>query len=56
MQVCEIIYIKEAKGWKWRTLAPEGEKRETSAETYLLFYDCVAALRAKGYTSKVKYL
>jgi hypothetical protein len=56
MPVCEIIYVKEAKGWKWRTLAHDGEKRETSAETYLLFYECVAALRARGYTSKVKYL
>ena len=56
MHVCEIIYIEEAKGWKWRTLAQHGEKRETSAETYLLFYDCVATLRAKGYVSKVNYI
>jgi hypothetical protein len=56
MHVCEIIYIKEAKGWKWRTLAQHTEKRETSTETYPLFYDCVVALRAKGYTSLVRYI
>ena len=57
MSICEIIYIKSAKGWKWRTRSSSerGEaKPQTSQETFELFYDCVSAARAKGYQPNVK--
>lgn len=54
--MCEIIYLKNAKGWKWRVLPDEDGRAETktSGETYELFYECVAAARASGYTPNVK--
>ena len=49
MRRCEIIYFKDVRGWKWRTLADEtGVKPETSDESFPLFYECVLAARAKG--------
>jgi len=57
MAICEIIYVKSAKGWKWRTrtLSERAEaKPKTSEETFPLFYDCVSAARAKGYQPNVK--
>lgn len=57
MPICEIIYLKSAKGWKWRVLSARGDaKPRTSQETFELFYDCVSAARAKGYQPNVKYL
>jgi hypothetical protein len=55
MPLCEIIYVKskDGNGWKWRPVSKDA-KRKPSAETYPLFYDCVAAARAKGYTANVK--
>jgi hypothetical protein len=54
MSPCEIIYVKDAKGWKWRSLADESPQRKTSEETFQLFYDCVSAARAKGYKPNIK--
>jgi hypothetical protein len=52
---CEIIYVKEAKGWKWRRLTERGTaKAPASDETFQLFYDCVSAARAHGYHPPVK--
>ena len=57
MTSCEIIYVKPANGWKWRLL-PAQDRQETVAsdETYALFYECVIAARAKGYTLNVRCL
>jgi hypothetical protein len=53
MRQCEFVYVKEKKGggWKWRAVA-EGERAPTtlSQKTYHLFYECVIAARASGYT------
>jgi hypothetical protein len=48
---CEIVYVKDkaAKGWKWRSVSSSGAVR-SSEEVYGLFYDCVVAARAKGFT------
>jgi hypothetical protein len=48
---CEIVYVKDkaGKGWKWRSVSASGAVR-SSEEVYGLFYDCVVAARAKGYT------
>lgn len=55
MRQCEIIYVQDAKGWKWRAISAENEpKREASAETFQLFYECVVAARAKGYFADLK--
>jgi len=57
MKLCEIIYSKKAKGWKWRPLA--GGQRESAAESdeaFPLFYECVTAARAKGYQPNVRCL
>jgi hypothetical protein len=55
MPTCEIIYVQDAKGWKWRALGDEqNAKRESSKETFQLFYECVSAARAKGYQPNVK--
>ena len=55
LKPCEIIYVKKAKGWKWRSLTEPGAgKIETSEETFQLFYDCVSAARARGYNPPVK--
>ena len=62
MLVCEIIYIKSAKGWTWRALSRNGESKQEEAkleapqETFPLFYDCVAAARRKGYSPNIKCL
>lgn len=57
MPICEIIYVKSAKGWQWRTLSkPAESKPQTSPETFPLFYDCVSAARATGHQPNVKYL
>lgn len=55
--LCEIIYVKSEKGWKWRAL-PNGGKPlpEPSKETYALFYDCVSAARRRGYVENIKCL
>lgn len=54
-RVCEIIYSKDHKGWKWRELGDDGRPAERSSEkTFELFYDCVAAARARGYAPNVK--
>lgn len=55
MRCCEIIYVQEAKGWKWRALVAESTRKpECSAETFPLFYECVLAARAKGYVADLK--
>ena len=54
MSPCEIIYVKDAKGWKWRTLSDENVQPKTSEETFQLFYDCVSAARAKGYKPNIR--
>ncbi len=56
-RLCEIIYVKEkdAKGWKWRLVDPKGEPKASEA-TYELFYECIAAARAKGYHPNLKCL
>ena len=57
MRTCEIIWIKSAKGWQWRSLSEqEVAKRQKSRETFPLFYDCVTAARAEGYSPNVKCL
>jgi hypothetical protein len=56
-KACEIIYVKEAKGWKWRRLSEPGTaKAQLSDETFQLFYDCVSAARARGYKPTVPCL
>ena len=55
MRQCEIIYVQDPKGWKWRAITDEdASKRKTSAETFQLFYECVVAARAKGYFADLK--
>jgi hypothetical protein len=44
---CEIVFIGE--GWKWRVVSSAGVSR-SSDKAYGLFYDCVLAAHAKGYT------
>jgi len=56
MPLCEIIYIKSAKGWQWRSLSEPGKLKQTSGKTYPLFYECVTAARSKGYNPNVKCL
>ena len=47
---CEIIYVKKANGWKWRSLTePRAAETAMSEETFALFFDCVSAARALGY-------
>jgi hypothetical protein len=57
MRPCEIIFVKDDRGWKWRQV---DERRmpvgELSPETYPLFYDCLQAARSRGYQPGVKYL
>lgn len=48
MQDCEIIYVKAAKGWKWRALTESGSP-QSCEETFQLYYECVLAARAKGF-------
>jgi hypothetical protein len=48
---CEIIFVKQkaASGWKWRPVV-SGAAPAACKETYPLFYDCVIAARALGYS------
>ena len=56
-RLCEIIYVKSAKGWKWRALDDQGKPADKPSEaTFDLFYDCVRDARARGYTENVKCL
>jgi hypothetical protein len=71
MPLCEVIYVKHksGNGWKWRpvtadckaepsekTAEPSEKMAEPSEKTYELFYECVAAARASGYTPNRKCL
>lgn len=54
LKPCEIVYVKKANGWKWRSLPESGAaKAQMSDETFPLFYDCVSAARARGYNPPV---
>lgn len=57
MRLCEIIYTKhkEGNGWKWRPITDDAEVKP-SEKTYELFYECVTAARANGYSPKLKCL
>ena len=54
MQPCEIIYSKNAKGWKWRITAPGHDPNNESDQTFQLFYECVVAARAEGLQPNVR--
>jgi hypothetical protein len=51
MHTCKIIYVKQsgAIGWRWQGQAADGTQRR-SAVSYPLFYECVLAARASGFT------
>lgn len=55
--LCQIFYVKQRhhNGWKWRPITAGGDGK-ASAETYALFYECVTAARAKGYTPNQRCL
>jgi hypothetical protein len=57
MPLCELIYVthKTGNGWKWRPIVAERDAKP-SEKTYPLFYDCVSAARASGYTPNRKCL
>jgi hypothetical protein len=57
MRLCEIIYVKhkDEQGWKWCPVPVDGEAKPSN-ETYPLFYECVTAARAEGYTPTLKCL
>jgi hypothetical protein len=57
MPLCEVIYVKHktGNGWKWRPVAAE-DGVKASEKTYQLFYECVTAARASGYTPNRKCL
>ncbi len=48
---CKIVYVtrSQASGWAWQAVSPEVEAN-ASAQVYGLFYECVVAARARGYT------
>lgn len=48
---CQIVYVagKAGGGWKWRAVSSEGATR-SSDKSYELFYECVVAARASGYS------
>lgn len=55
MRPCEIIYVQEPKGWKWRGISAEKARNgESSAEAFQLSYECVLAARANGYVADLK--
>lgn len=57
MLSCEIIFVKGAGGWKWRRVDERSKPvGELSAETYQLFYECVQAVRSRGYQPSGKCL
>lgn len=51
MHTCKIVYVKQPgeTGWRWHGTAADGT-RSTSAQSYALFYECVVAARASGFT------
>jgi hypothetical protein len=55
--LCQVFYVTQShkKGWKWRPITAEGNGK-ASAETYALFYECVIAARANGYTPNQRCL
>jgi hypothetical protein len=57
MPLCEVIYVKHktGNGWKWRPIAAKRDAKP-SEKTYSLFYDCVSAARASGYSLNRKCL
>jgi hypothetical protein len=64
MPLCEVIYVKHksGNGWKWRPVTadckaePSEKTAEPSEKIYELFYECVTAARASGYTPNRKCL
>lgn len=55
MRPCEVIYMQDPKGWKWRGISAESAReRETSIETFQHFYECMLAARTKGYVANLK--
>ena len=48
---CKIVYVRrsQASGWAWQPISPEVEAKP-SVDLYALFYECVVAARACGYT------
>jgi hypothetical protein len=48
---CKIVYVRrsQASGWAWQPVSPEVEAKP-SVDLYALFYECVVAARACGYT------
>jgi hypothetical protein len=55
MHRCEIVYVVDAKGWKWRALGDHQTRKPVrSEETFQLYYECVLAARAKGYDPEIK--
>lgn len=54
---CKIIYVQSPQGWKWRAIGADGKPAPVACEeTYQLFYDCLSAARARGYTESPKCL
>jgi len=51
MQICKIVYVKEAdkSGWRWQSVSMDGRQR-ASDQTYPLYYECVVAARTSGFT------
>jgi hypothetical protein len=51
MPTCKIVYVKQSGeiGWRWHGVTADGTRR-TSTESYPLFYECVLAARASGFT------
>jgi hypothetical protein len=57
MHSCEIIFVKQDGGWKWRPVDDNNEPLgDASPETYQLFYECVVAARSRGYRPNVRCL
>ena len=51
MDICKIVYLKQSgeAGWRWHAIDADG-KRAASAHSYALYYECVVAARASGFT------
>lgn len=51
MSFCKIVYVKQRgqRGWAWQRVTSNGG-RQSSERTYQLYYECVLAARAKGYS------
>jgi hypothetical protein len=61
MPLCEVIYVRHemGSGWKWRPVTVDDNPKaceKACEETYELFYECVTAARASGYTPNLKCL